>query len=242
MVEISNKAKEILEKIKEDNVNYKTIGENGRSAFWLWYGKVKEYIKNLDNSESPFISEQIYEMKYWGLIYYDKTIINNEITVFVTGFKFDPYNFWNWLNHAPLNEKLFTQKFNKQDKSINQERPIQPTNPNGKPILVKRWNKLYIYQNPNTNLYALTNKNWTKYTKFLFTSIDWYTPRKYPYIQQQTNVPIIAVGKTNDNVLWTINNEFECVQVMNETKLHSTIDRIITEVIISYFNDNLLIA
>lgn len=126
MVEISRNARAILQKFTEDNVDTKTFQEYGRSAFWLWFDKIISLVYSLDNDEAPYIPGQISEMKYWGLIYYDKTIVNGEIIVVVTGFKIDPYNFWNQLNHAPLNDTLFTPKFNTPEAWVNQERQTHP--------------------------------------------------------------------------------------------------------------------
>lgn len=51
---------------------YRTKGEYGRSAFWLWFDQIKNYVKNLSVRDSQKIQSGQYKftMKYWGDIYF----------------------------------------------------------------------------------------------------------------------------------------------------------------------------
>lgn len=104
MIGLNKNAQYILDELIEQYVDYRCKDEYGISAFWYWFYQVKAYINTLDNKRKPVGDNLVYRMKYWGSIIYDKVIINNEIFVVVTNFKFNKTNFKKWINHESLSK------------------------------------------------------------------------------------------------------------------------------------------
>lgn len=71
MVRLSQYASNQIQSIVNQYCGYKTKGENGRSAFWLWYDQVKNLIKGITVSSSKRLSNVVYKytMKYWGMYF-----------------------------------------------------------------------------------------------------------------------------------------------------------------------------
>ena len=93
--------------------SYKTHGEYGRSAFWIWHDKIRNEIKciSIKNAKKIGNSSYRFRMKYWGDILFDVIYIRNKgkfagNNILITGFKFDEDNFFKWLQHeAPIEHK-----------------------------------------------------------------------------------------------------------------------------------------
>lgn len=234
MLYISDDAEKILQTYRDDYVDYKTPQEYGRSAFWNWYYQVRNNIYSLDRENLNDGYNQIFSMNYWGdIIYSKKTFSNGYFLVVVEDFKFDDDNLANWLNHAPLNEKPFTKKLNKEEIWVNKEREENNPFPNGKPIHVSGFGGFHIYKNHATNLMCVTDKKCTKYTHYSFTHIQWFRDRSKP------NVIAKAIDVTNNE--WLIDKNCHCTKVVNE-ELNNRLSQIITEVLSKFIYDNLLIA
>lgn len=113
MVRLSQYASNQIQSIINEYCGYRTRGENGRSAFWLWYDQVKNYIRGITVSSSKRLSNGVYKytMRYLGDVFfvYSRTREKGRfsgVIITVLDFDFDETNFFNWLQHQPLENRL----------------------------------------------------------------------------------------------------------------------------------------
>ena len=113
MVRLSQYASNQIQSIVNQYCGYKTRGENGRSAFWFWYDQVKNLIRGITVGSSTRLSNGVYKytMRYWGDVFfvYSRTREKGRfsgIVITVLDFDFDETNFYNWLQHKPLENHL----------------------------------------------------------------------------------------------------------------------------------------
>lgn len=255
MVIITFQAEKILKKLRYDYVDVKKPQEEGRSAFWLWYDQIEQYIHTIENQHISYGSHLILPMQYWGnIIYSCEKSHNIGIIVVIEDFEFDRYNFWNWLNHAPLNEKLFTPKFNKPETWVNKERPIHPILNNGTPICQPLGMKgIYKTQTANGKWYVCDKHLNPIGEKYLYDEIKKFSKRKdgiyaIGIVQNQswkigTNGLII---RPNTNISIDSKGNYvaangDGADYVSENK-HSKLETIISETINNYIRNNLLIA
>lgn len=113
MIVVAQSARNQMQTMISQFGAYKTRGEYGRSAFWIWYDKIQNEIKtvNIKGSRKVGSASYRFRMKYWGDIIFDVLYIRNKgrfagNQIIITGFKFDEENFYNWLQHqAPVEHK-----------------------------------------------------------------------------------------------------------------------------------------
>lgn len=113
MVRLSQYASNQIQSIVNQYCGYKTRGENGRSAFWLWYDQVKNLIRGITVGSSTRLSNGVYKytMRYWGDVFFVYSRKREKgrfsgIVITVLDFDFDETNFYNWLQHKPLENHL----------------------------------------------------------------------------------------------------------------------------------------
>jgi hypothetical protein len=102
MVILNANAQPILDGYVDKYVYYRQKDEYGISSFWYWYYQVKNYINALDQYNKPLGDNLVFKMPQWGKIYISREIIDNEIFVVVTDFKFNQRNFKKWITHKSM--------------------------------------------------------------------------------------------------------------------------------------------
>lgn len=106
MIKMTEQIKQFFLSLRNKYVDYKTPGEFGRSAFWLWYDMIKKHIKRIPNNKvDSKNSSQIYDTVFWGEFKYDIIYIGNEKCYLITQFQMDYVNFQQWLQHKPIRKK-----------------------------------------------------------------------------------------------------------------------------------------
>ena len=253
MVIITFQAEQILKKLMLDYVDTKTPQEKGRSAFWLWYDQIEQYIQTIENQHISYGNNLEMPMKYWGnIIYSCENLPNVGIIVVIEDFEFDKYNFTNWLNHAPLNEVPFTKKLNNPETWVNKERPIYPVLNKGLPICQSLGAKgIYKTKTSNGKWYVCDKHLNPIGNKYLYDEIKRFKRRKdgtyaIGIVQNQswkigtnglikqpnTNISIDSKG----NYISANGDGADYVSENNHLKF----DTIITETINNYLRNNLL--
>ena len=109
MVDLNSNAQSILDNLIEKYVDYRKKGEYGISSFWYWYYQVKNYINTLDRYDKPLGDNLVFKMPQWGKIYFSREIIDNEIFVVVTNFKFNQSNFRKWITHKSMQKFTYME-------------------------------------------------------------------------------------------------------------------------------------
>lgn len=214
------------------NLVYNSQDKNKREKITQWHWGLREQIKQIStnfHSISPSkISEDgkvgYYKIGNYGTIECSLLVDTNQHQAIEIR---DIYFSNGYINNCLSNNS---------ETFVNSSRPIQKVLPYGNFIMLNRNRGYYIYQHPLTKLLALTNKNGSRYTKFFFTNIVWYSIHNFPKLRLHN---VIAIGIDTNNRYWQIGKNFQCKQIVKEIRL-TTIDNIISETINQYLKRELI--
>ena len=229
MVEITGNAQRLLNRLTYQYCDFRRRGEYGTSSFWNWYYQIRNYVYSLDKYTHPLGEGLTYSMPIWGDIEFSRIIIGGEICVFVTDFKFNSRNFFNWILYNILPPKPSTLKPEKLITSWDFDRNYES------------YDGIYVVVS-NNGLYSLTDVN----KKLLINK--WFTDIVFPKVKDVMGFDTIGQGCDSVfNYLITTNLRVVHpaeVAITNRRKIESvmSLDNIITEIINCYLRENLLPA
>ena len=128
MVSLHRNAQLVLGKYIAKYVDFRRKGEYGTSSFWNWYYQVRNYIYQIDTTNSSLGSNLSYTMPNWGTIMFSRSIIGGGIYVLVTNIKINRTNFLNWIRYNSLPSRTPTPSPIQSIKSWKIDKHYKPYN------------------------------------------------------------------------------------------------------------------